>query len=1333
MIGLARCKSALEDCTAGTFPRNSPAKPAAWSSIRLRLACLLPLLFTAAWAQAQFAVQPVGVPSNEMQIQITATVAGTVSRLEVLTLGSANRDFAAGVGPSTCAIASLPVGGQCTQPVVFTPVAPGLRMGAVVLVGTVDGTNKVLGITYLSGTGTGASVAPVAGHMIRVAGQTGLDVSLGDGLPATQAELDLPGGVALDGAGNIYIADTGHNRIRMVCGPSATPTIQGTTCAGAGIVSTIAGDGNPAYTGDGGPASNAEVDNPSFVALDGAGNLYIADTGNNALRIIDAVTGAISTVAGNLNGAVCRSASDAVGDGCPASEAALNQPRGVTLDASGNIYIADTGNNVVRVVNAVTHTISIVAGSFNGTVCGGSSDAVGDGCPAGAAQLDHPYAVAFDPGGNMYIPDAANHRIREIEATGGVVSAQSRIVTFAGTGILGAPSCAPTSALASESQLSSPSGVAVDAAGNVYIAETGNAAIRKVGGPQSSTPGAISTLAQSGCLDVDPDTEVDADANGEFRNSKLHAPAGLALDGSGNLYVADTEAMVVEEMPGNLAVPESIAATTTTIASNLDPSGFGQSLTFTVTVSAPVGTGNLTGTVGISDTFGGTTTALASGLALNTSGAATFSVSTLAVGRHSITAAYNNLNDPAHAASTSPALVETVLEGTAVFLTSSTNPAAVGQSATFTATVTSSGGGVTPSGTVTFYDGATILGTPTLNASGVATYTTSSLANGMHQIVAVYSGSPSAEIEGSTSPVVYQQVQAPSSIAVSSSLNPSTYGVPVTFTATVTSTAAFPATGTVKLLDKGLPIATGTLAGNPGTATFTISTLAAGTHTITVTYAGDSYNQSSKSSAMPLDQIVTEAQTVTTVSATPVSGIAGTPETLTASVALTQGSAPLTGTVNFTSGTTLLGSAALNASGVAAVTLTLVAGTYEVVATYQGNANAIGSSSASLACSGSSQLTCSGGGPLLLAVAFAATQTALAVVPTTAAAASPIAFSATVTGNGVTPTGSVDFLANGVVIGTAPLNAGTAALTNSSLPAGSYAMTAEYLGNAYNATSTSAGVSESVTAIPTTTVLAAATTSGTDPQIALTATVTGSSSGPEPSGTVTFFSGATSLGAATLSPSGVATLSPTLIKGTNYNIDAVYGGDAFNGSSTSQTITVAGVAYGFTVTVSPATVSIPVLQKSTVTVTLTSIANFSDTVGMSCASLPAAVSCQFASVSLNLPAGGTVSTQLTIDTNNAQSSGTNASARIAGRGGFALAGFLLPFSFVFGSLFWRRPLPARLLAIALVLLATAWAASGCATLLQVTASPGNYVIQVVGTGTTSQVIRSQNLSIDITK
>ena len=386
---LARSKPVLMDCKADRFARNATTQCAAWSSIRLRIACLAPLALTAAFAHAQFGAQPVGVTSEDRQIQVTATAAGTVSRVEVLTLGSANGDFAAGAGPSNCIAANLPAGGTCTQPVAFTPAAPGLRVGAVVLVGTANGASTVLGLTYISGTGTAetgaagtgaeGSGALVTGQMIPVAGQPGSSTGVEDGQPATQAVLDQPGSEVLDGAGNIYIADTGHNRIRMVCGAAATATIQGTTCAGAGIISTIAGDGNAAYTGDGGPASNATVNHPGFVALDGAGNLYIADTGNNAVRAIDAVIGLISTVAGNANGAVCKDASDAVGDGCPAAQATLNQPQGVTLDGAGDLYIADTGNDATRFVSRANGAISTITAASTTTAVTSSLDPSGFG------------------------------------------------------------------------------------------------------------------------------------------------------------------------------------------------------------------------------------------------------------------------------------------------------------------------------------------------------------------------------------------------------------------------------------------------------------------------------------------------------------------------------------------------------------------------------------------------------------------------------------------------------------------------------------------------------------------------------------------------------------------------------------------------------------------------------------------------------------------------------------------------------------------------------------------------------------------------------------------
>ncbi len=377
------------------------------------------LLLAAATTHAQFGAQPVGAATGNQSVTVTASVAGTVSSVEILSLGSPTGDFAAGTGASNCASATLALNATCSESITFTPAKPGLRMGAVVLMGTPTGGSgqSVLGTAYLSGTGIGGLGVLVAGNLLPVAGQLGLYTSVGDNQPATQAELYLPSGIALDGAGNLYIADSLHNRIRMVCASATSATIQGTSCTGAGIITTIAGSGNPSYTGDGGPAASATLSGPGDVAFDGAGNLYIADSGNGVIRMITAATGVITTVAGNNGGTVCGSAGNAVGDGCPASQATLNQPEGVTLDASANVYIADTNNHRIREVSAATGVISTIAG--NGfTNPNGTGGYNGDGIAATSAKLDFPYAVAFDASGNMYIPDSANQRVREVMAVG---------------------------------------------------------------------------------------------------------------------------------------------------------------------------------------------------------------------------------------------------------------------------------------------------------------------------------------------------------------------------------------------------------------------------------------------------------------------------------------------------------------------------------------------------------------------------------------------------------------------------------------------------------------------------------------------------------------------------------------------------------------------------------------------------------------------------------------------------------------------------------------------------------------------------------------------------
>ena len=1473
------------------------------------LAASLLLSFTV--AHAQFGAQPVGAITGNQGITVTASTAGTVTSVKILTLGAPSGDFAAGTGAVTCASANLAQGATCTASVTFTPAAPGLRLGAVVLVGnpTVGTGPLVLGTAYLSGTGVGGLGVLVSGNLLPVAGQLGLYTSVGDGGPATAAELYLPSGIAMDGAGNLYIADSLHNRIRMVCASATSATIQGTSCSGAGIISTIAGNGNPSYSGDTGTAASATLSGPSDVALDGAGNLYVADSGNNVIRMISAATGVITTVAGNNKGTVCGSAGNAVGDGCPATQATLNQPQGVTLDAGANLYIADTSNQRIRGVNAATGNIATIAGNgfTNGNGTGGYN---GDGIAATSAELDFPYAVAFDASGNMYIPDSANQRVRKVMAVGGVITPASTISTFAGTGNAGATACTATPVAANQADVWSPSGVAVDAAGNVYIAETQNAAIRKV----SAATGLISTVEQNGCGTYY--------AGGQFQPVQLYGPVGLYLDGVGDLYVADTLNMVVREMQGNFVAldyttpirqgstsatqdeivendgnaaldltaitpavnaaidptvansctdPSSLAvnadctvgavfapaatptltnnqtetpnidvyedsqpsivaanspldiqlvgtaepvnSTTTTLASNPNPSGFGQSVTFTVTVVTGAGTGALTGTVSIADTFGGNTTTLATGLAVNASGVATFSTSTLAVGLHSVVATYSG--DTMHFTSTSaPALIQTVLEGTATNLASTANPSAVGQNVTFTATVTiSGGGGVTPDGTVSFMDGTTLLSTQNLSAGGVAMFATSTLAAGVHQITAVYNGDAAKQIQGSTSTVLNQDVQAPTTATVTSSLNPSFYGNSVTFTATIPPSGTTAPTGTVSFLDGGTQIGTGTLSGNPGIATFTTATLNMGTHSITVSYPGDSYNGPSVS--LPLSQVVRQAQTATTVTAAPSPGIAGGPETITATVTVTAGSGTPTGTVTFTSGTTQLGSAPLTNGGTATITPALAQGSYQIVATYSGDANNQGSASA----------------PLPLTVVQATTQTALVVAPNPALVLAPITFTATVTGNGATPTGSVNFLANGNSIGSGALNpagtatftaatlaagtyvitatytgdandtvstslpvsltvslattataitvapnpalvgaavtitakvtgnggtptgivnfiangntlasanlaAGTATFTTSTLAPGTYSITASYQGDPADAPSTSTVISETVGLIPTTTSLGSSTTTGATPQVILVATVLNSATGVPPTGTVTFMSGTTQLGSATLDANGVGTLTPNLTGAVNYNIIANYSGDTDHSPSSSPAIQVSGTPTQFTLAVSPASVTMATSQNASVTVNLTSNGSFADTVGLGCASLPAGVFCHFSNPSVKLTAGALASVQLTIDTNNPLSGGSSAMNRPAGGSKVSLAGLFLPFSALFGFVFWRlRRRSAGILTTAMILVLSAGAllATGCSSYSESTATPGNYVIQVTGTGATTDAQQYQNVSLTITK
>jgi hypothetical protein len=224
-----------------------------------------------------------------------------------------------------------------------------------------------------------------------------------------------------------------------------------------GLINTVAGNGTPGYSGDGGAATSAQLSSPSRLAVDRSGDLFIADTGNNVIREVVQATGNIITVAGSGTAGYS-------GDGGPATSAQLSAPTGLTLDGNGDLFIADAGNNVIREVMQATGSIITVAGN-------GTAGYSGDNGAATAAQLNGPLSVAVDMNGNLFIADAGNNAIREVaQATG-------TIVTVAGNGSAG---YSGDGGLATSAQLNGPDGLAVDASGDLFIADTGNDSIRKV-------------------------------------------------------------------------------------------------------------------------------------------------------------------------------------------------------------------------------------------------------------------------------------------------------------------------------------------------------------------------------------------------------------------------------------------------------------------------------------------------------------------------------------------------------------------------------------------------------------------------------------------------------------------------------------------------------------------------------------------------------------------------------------------------------------------------------------------------------------------------------------
>lgn len=361
----------------------------------------------------------------------------------------------------------------------------------------------VIAILLLSGVSAHAQISlPATGVLSTIAG-TGAQTYSGDGGLATAAGLNAPGPVAVDTSGNVYFIDQGNGfRIRKIT-------------AVTGIITTIAGDGTLGFSGDGGLATAAEFWEPLGIAVDSQNNVYIADSGNNRVREINASTGIITTIAGSgYSGGVTGGFS---GDGGIATAAVLNDPAGIAVDATGNIFFVD-GQSRVRKIDSINSLPSGV--QMISTVAGdGTFGFSGDGGPATSAAFNQPFYLALDAAGNIYVADSRNSRIRKITASTGIIT------TVAGSGAVGYSGDGGPATAATFDLITS---VASTAHGDLYIVDAINNRVRKV----TASTGLIATVAGTG-LGGAPT------ASGPATGVNL-APVSVALDAAQNIYITDS-------------------------------------------------------------------------------------------------------------------------------------------------------------------------------------------------------------------------------------------------------------------------------------------------------------------------------------------------------------------------------------------------------------------------------------------------------------------------------------------------------------------------------------------------------------------------------------------------------------------------------------------------------------------------------------------------------------------------------------------------------------------------------------------------------------------------
>ena len=677
-----------------------------------------------------------------------------------------------------------------------------------------------------------------------------------------QGQIGSPGSVALGANGAIYIGE--HARVWKVQG---------------GVTTLVAGTGDAGFQGDGGPATAAWLNSAGGMAVDSAGNLYIADTGNSRIRKVNSSTGIITTIAGN---GVSWPHS---GDGGPALQAVVVEPRNIAVEPStGAIYIND-GWASIRRIDQATGIITNVAGSYAG------SNTTPDGYPP--LYVNFPQQMTFDATGSLVF--AERLRVRRIDRVTNLLG------TLAGPRFDLTPGYQPTpddGALAVDTYIGdAPIGMAFAADGALYVGQ--ETRIRRV---DPLTKRTMTVTAPAGACTVP--------ASGVPASTVPVCPSGLAMNPAGELIVAHG---------GVSKISFNRVASSVFLSASPNPSNQGQGVTIAASVSPAASTGRVFFYDGAAET----------GSVVPVNGTAAISTSALLPGPHSLMAVYEGSLD-AHA-SQSAVLNHKVRASTATAVSSTPATSVFGATIQLTASVTPAAA----AGAVEFWDGATLLGAGQLSG-GAAALGVTGLAAGSHSLAARYAGN--ADYVPSNSAAMAHTVSAAAlTVSLTSSLNPSTVGAAVAIAATLSRAGA---TGGVQFFDGGTFL--GTVIAVNGQAAYSTNALTLGSHSFTASYTGDQNFTGATSPA--LTQTVNKAPTATTIASSSNPAVKNQAVTFTVTVAPSSAA----GSVQILDGTAVIATKTL-ANGTAAHTVSnLAVGTHAITAKYLGDANDLASQSGAL-------------------------------------------------------------------------------------------------------------------------------------------------------------------------------------------------------------------------------------------------------------------------------------------------------------------------------------------------------------------------------------------------